>query len=211
MALVQYWSEDGSERPIAFAFRTLALAEKNYSHLEKEGLAIVFGVKKFHEYVYGQHFTIYSDHQPLRHLFNDQKGTPPMVAAQIQRWALTLTMNIGLEGIYRTRMPSADCCSTKWYKYPHRERSKRCRTRPASPVTAKLIRHWTERDPVLSRVLRFVLWRWPSQVEGETLQPYTRRKTELIVLNGCLLWGSRVVVPKQGRMQWRKNRHSGIV
>ena len=39
--------EDGSERPIAFISRTLAPAEKNYSQIDKEALAVVFGVKRF--------------------------------------------------------------------------------------------------------------------------------------------------------------------
>jgi len=39
----------------AFASCSLGTAEKNYSHLEKEGLAIVFGVKKFHQFLFGRH------------------------------------------------------------------------------------------------------------------------------------------------------------
>ena len=39
---------DDGEKPIAFVLRTLSPAEKNYSQLEKEGLAIIFGVKKLH-------------------------------------------------------------------------------------------------------------------------------------------------------------------
>ena len=45
--------EDGSERPIANASLSLAPAEKQYSQLEKEALAIVFGIKKFHQFLYG--------------------------------------------------------------------------------------------------------------------------------------------------------------
>ena len=78
------------ERPVAFASRTLAPAEKNYSQLEKEALAIIFGVKKFHAYLYGRHFDIFSDHQPLQTLLSESKGVPAMSASRIQRWALTL-------------------------------------------------------------------------------------------------------------------------
>ena len=47
---------DGSERPVGFASRTLSKAETNYSHLDKEALAIIFEVKKYHQYLYGRQF-----------------------------------------------------------------------------------------------------------------------------------------------------------
>ena len=68
--------EDGSERPIAYASRSLAPAEKQYSQLEKEALAIVFGINKFHQFLYGRKFVILSDHKPLQGLFNETKGIP---------------------------------------------------------------------------------------------------------------------------------------
>ena len=52
-AVLSHVMDDGQERPIAYASRTLTPAEQGYSQLEKEGLAIVFGVKKFHNYIYG--------------------------------------------------------------------------------------------------------------------------------------------------------------
>ena len=79
---------DGAEKPIAYASRTLTKAEKNYSQLEKEGLAVVFGVKKFHVYLWGRLFLIESDHKPLTSLFGELKEIPPLVSARIQRWAL---------------------------------------------------------------------------------------------------------------------------
>ena len=66
--------DDGKEIPVAHASRTLTSAEKNYSQLEKEGLAIVFGVKKFHNYLFGRRFVIESDDQPLSYLFNETRG-----------------------------------------------------------------------------------------------------------------------------------------
>lgn len=53
-----------AEQPIAFVSRSLATAESKYSQMEKEGLAIIFAVKKFHQFLHGRTFTIYSDHQP---------------------------------------------------------------------------------------------------------------------------------------------------
>ena len=84
--------EDGSEWPVPFASRSLSSAKKKYAQVEKEGLAIVFGVKKFHDYLLVQNFTIRSDHKPLQYLFSRACPVPPMVSARIQRWALTLSI-----------------------------------------------------------------------------------------------------------------------
>jgi len=58
--------EDGEEEhPVAFTSRKLMPREKNYSTIEKECLAIVCSLQVFHVYLYGQKFSIETDHQPL--------------------------------------------------------------------------------------------------------------------------------------------------
>ena len=80
-----YWGspgpfmEDGSEKPIAYASRTLSLEDRGYGHLDKEALAVVFRFFKF-----------YTDHKPLWGLLNEERDTPPMASSRIQRWSLTL-------------------------------------------------------------------------------------------------------------------------
>ena len=90
-AVLSHVMEDGTEKSIAFASRTLAPSEKRYSQLDKEALASMFGVKRFHQYLYGRQFIIHSDHKPLMFIFEDSKAVPPTASARIQRWALTLS------------------------------------------------------------------------------------------------------------------------
>ena len=60
---------NGDDRPVAYASRALNKAEKRYSTIEKELLAIVFGIKHFSCYLYGRKFIIFTDHRPLIYLF----------------------------------------------------------------------------------------------------------------------------------------------
>ena len=73
---------------------------------------------------------------------------------------------------------------------------------------AAQIREWSTKDPVLSSVIRYVQFGWPDNVP-ETMTPYFSRREELSLQNGCLLWGSRVVVPPKGRTLLLNVLHAG--
>ena len=51
-AVLSHIMKDGSEKPIHFASMTLSKAERNYAQIEREGLAVILGVSKFHKYIY---------------------------------------------------------------------------------------------------------------------------------------------------------------
>lgn len=82
---------DDSERPITFASRVFQEAEKNYSVIHKEALAIYWAVCKFYQYLWGNEFFLCSDHKPLEAIFGEHKGIPQMAAGRLQRWALFLS------------------------------------------------------------------------------------------------------------------------
>ena len=65
-----------------------------------------------------------------------------------------------------------------------------------TPVSTRQIKHCTDRDPLLSKVKRYVQQGWPEAVSEENvMKPYERRKNELSLQDGCVLWGSRVIIP----------------
>ena len=77
--------QDGHERVIAYWSRQLNKAEKNYSTIEREALAVVGAIKEFYPYLYGFHFTLLTDHNPLTSL----KGIKD-VGGRLARWMLFL-------------------------------------------------------------------------------------------------------------------------
>ena len=90
-AIISHCYEDGSKKPIAFASRLLHASERSYSQIEKEAAAIIFGVRKFFQYLYGLRFVLYTDHKPLLAIFGDKKGLPIFAANRLQRWAYILS------------------------------------------------------------------------------------------------------------------------
>ena len=82
---------DGSEKPIAFASRSLSKAGCNYAQIDREAVAIFWAVRKFHGYLFGRKFTLLTDHQPLTSIFSPSKSIPVKSAARLQRYALFLS------------------------------------------------------------------------------------------------------------------------
>ena len=81
-------------KPVAFASRALSSAEKNYSQLEKEMLAIVFALRRFDQYVYGREILVESDHQPLETILRKPLHEAPRrlqrMMMELQRYDLTV-------------------------------------------------------------------------------------------------------------------------
>ena len=82
--------DDGSERPIAMGSRTLRKAERGYAPIEKEGLSLIFGMKKFHMYLYEKSFTLITNHLPIVKILGAKTGIPALTGARMQRWSLIL-------------------------------------------------------------------------------------------------------------------------
>ena len=89
-AVLSHRYASGSERPIAYASRTLSPAEKNYSQNDREALAVMFGVKKFQEYVFGKTFTLVTDNKALTHIYSPSKTISNVAASRVRRWAVHL-------------------------------------------------------------------------------------------------------------------------
>ena len=85
-AVLSQMGEDGKERPVAFASRTLSKSEKNYTTHKLEFLALKWSVTdRFHEYLYGSTFEVFTDNNPLSYVLSSAK-----LDATGQRWIAAL-------------------------------------------------------------------------------------------------------------------------
>ena len=212
-AVLAHKMANGTEHPIGYVSRTLSKAELNYSQIEKEGLACVFGVKRFHSYLYGHHFTLITDHKPLLSLFGDGRAIPPQASARIQRWALMYEYTLAFKCTAQhsnadalSRLPLSVSVS---HTVPP-ENIMLLHVLDQTPVTALQVKRWTRQDPVLSKVVQFTQEGWPAETtvtNSMDFKPFKVRASELTTHDGCLLWGNRVIIPPQGREQLLEELH----
>ena len=178
---------------------------------------MVSGVKKFNYFLAGRSFVIRTDHKPLLGLIGEQKSLPVMASPRVMRWAMLLAgYDYRLQHVAGSKIPHCDALSR--LPVPCLSAESPCPAElinlleflNSSPVTADQIRHWTARDPTLSQVYQFVQNGWPEvDVEQVELRPYKARLGELSLQDGCVMWGSRIVIPPQGRKAVLELIHEG--
>ena len=181
-AVLSHRMPDSLEKPISFALISLAPAEKSYSQLDKEGLAVVFAVNKFHQYLFGRRFSIFTDHKPLLGLFGP-KPTPVMASPHLQRW-IPLLSGYEFEIKYRPGSHNSNAYAMSRLSVPSKiqdppvpgEIIYLVEHLAGTPVTAKQIKLWTSRDVILAKVLNHVLYGWPEATQIRSNHSLTGRR-----------------------------------
>ena len=92
---------------VCYASKKLSSAERNYSTIEKECLAVVWGIKRFHLYLYGVPFVLQTDHEPLKYM-----NSAKFANGRLMRWAMFLqSCTFRVEAIKGSENVGADCLS----------------------------------------------------------------------------------------------------
>lgn len=82
-AFLPHTFPNNMDRPIAYASHLLSISVKAYPQIEREGLAIIFGITKFNDYLYGNKFTIITDNKPLATILGPKIGIPTIAAYKL--------------------------------------------------------------------------------------------------------------------------------
>ena len=217
-AVLSQVDPDLGERVVAFASSTLNPAQRRYSVSEKEALAIVWSVRRWHRYLWGRQFTLRTDHQALITLMSASGiGRAGM---RISRWAARLMEYDYTVEYVKGVVNPADALS----RLPVEEE-----VEEEEPLTVAVI---AEHLPAVTREelltasagdeelqqLREQLQKpWPRRMQlcQPAVRPFFRCREELTVVGNVILRGSaKVVVPAKLRsrlLQLAHEAHQGIV
>ena len=199
-------------KPIAFASRTLNDPESRYAQIEKEMLAAVYGLEKFHYYTFGRPVTVVTDHKPLVAI-----AKKPLSKAPKRLQALLLraqAYNYSL--IYKPgkQIPVADALSRA--PLPEKPNTEVVSVNnitfsPIRPERLDQIRAATQNDVTLTVLKSTLMEGWPSDkaLLPQNLHVYYNYRDELTVQDGIILRGDRVVIPLSMRTEMKQKVHSG--
>ena len=170
----------------------------NYSQIEKERLAIIFAIKKFHKYVRSREFILQTDHLPLLAIFGSKKGIPTFTVNCLQRCAmLLLNYSFKMEFLPSKEIAHADGLSRLIAKdtEPQEEtviaslRSEMdvkyvlFNTVKGFPVTHEEIKSKTKFDKLI------------NQTKKELMNQKVKINNMFSMCNGILMYGERVAIP----------------
>ena len=183
-------------KPIAFASKAPTETECWYVNIEREMLAAVFGVERFHTYIYGWSFTIESDHKPLESIPRKNLADTP---AQLQ------CMMLCLQGYNFTIY----YCPGKEMVIPDTLSQFSPRPGPDLPLDiaihhARIMPDHKEtfqqafvNDPEMWALVDLIITGWPEDIKEvpHPLYPYWQHQETLTVEDDLVLWGEALVIP----------------
>ena len=153
--------------PVEFASKLLTKTEGRYSNIEREMLAVLFGLEKFHYYAYGQPVVVESDHKPLEAIFKKHlSSAPPRIATmmlRIQKYDAQSKYDPGKDipvADALSRISSCCCQAIQGLDVSVHEVHLHL---IASPTRVSQIREETAKDTTLSALREVIMHGWPEK------------------------------------------------
>lgn len=133
------------EKPIAYAGRKLNDAERRYSAIERELLAVVWAVEHFRPYIYGRQFELLTDHKPLLSL-----GTLRESSARVSRWKERLAAY----NFHIVHKKGVDNAVADWLSRDLVVNAIEKEDTPVEPFAVRYLREWAESGPEIPTTQR---------------------------------------------------------
>lgn len=204
------------KQPVGYSSTALNKTQQAYAQIEKELLAILHGLVRFHAYTFGREVLVQTDHKPLLSIVNK-----PMEALtpRLQRMVLKLMRyNYTLEYVPGKELYIADTLS----RDPNTKRSIDTKYLEGKTVSVSSIvcttperlsefRKSTQSDPVTQEIISFINNGWPEHkraIKCNDVKKFWEIKEELHFADNVLLKGNRIVIPRNEVMTILKNLHN---
>ncbi|CAC5406110.1 unnamed protein product [Mytilus coruscus] len=203
------------DKLVEFASRSMTETDIRYTNIEKELLAILFGLERFHHYTYGKHVLVESDHKPLKAIVKKPlANTPP----RLQRMLLRLrTYDFSVNYKSGKLMFVPDMLSRAYIKDGRDNISDdiECfiimviKCMPVSDKKMVQIKDETEKVDKLSTVKKYIREGWPENKFDvpNTINEYWNCKSEITEYKRIVLKGEKIVIPSSLRDEMLKRLH----
>ncbi|KAK7901627.1 hypothetical protein WMY93_018396 [Mugilogobius chulae] len=189
-------------KPVAFSSRALTPTERGYAQIEKECLAIVFGMEKFHQYTYGRKVTVQSDHKPLENIVRKPLLSAPKrlqrMLLRLQKYDIMVVYVPGRDMLLADTLSRAYLSdSTQGDTESELETVNMITYLPISAERLAAIREATKDDTKLQKVKKLILTGWPVNKKDMDLDigHYFSFQDELSYQDGVVFRGERAVIP----------------
>ncbi|XP_055622938.1 uncharacterized protein LOC129766433 [Toxorhynchites rutilus septentrionalis] len=192
---------DGTVKATCHASRNLTAAESNYSQIEKEGLALMFTVTKFHRMIFGRRFVLETEHKHLLAIFGSKKGIPTCFR----------TRGHPVPPYRHVRLEEDYVLAT--IEFESTIRSIMNQSLEALPVLFKTVQTKTRIDETLQQVIKHVNTTWPTKKTSITdphIQEFFQCRESLSITADCLMYGERLVLPSVLRKKVLVELHKGL-
>lgn len=217
---------NGVERPVQMYSSSLSPAEKNYSQLHREALAIVSSVKKFHKYVFGRKVIVYTDCKALESLLSHKRNLDNVVNSRFIRWVLFL-QNYNLIVKFRESKKNADADALS--RLPLLNETTEIEEESLSffsylntfnddvseALSHEKIAIETDKSPLGREIISYIKNGWVMNEKiSEYMKPFYDARISLDTQSECIFFGDRVYIPPKLRKTVLKHlhrEHNGIV
>ena len=204
------------EKPVYYASRTLSKAEKNYQNLERECMAAVWGMEKFHYFLYGRHFVLQTDQKPLVSIFKKHMTdvTPRMQRLCIRTWNYDFTPeylkgkdNVISDALSRVNPQKVQDCDIEEEILAVNILS----TSTLQQAEIEELQKATSEDTELQCLKTVISNGWPSTKGScsDVLKNYWNYRDELWIEDGILMKNHKIVIPNVLKGKYLEKVHAG--
>ena len=188
--------------PVKFVSKLLSEAESRCSSIEREMLAVLFGLEKFHYYAYGRLVVVRSDHRPLEAIFKKHlSSAPPRLARMllcIQKYDVQIKYLPGKDVPVADALSRISSCPGEAVQGLDISVHKVHFHLNASQTRVCQIQEETARDSTLSTLREVIMRGWPDRRSDcpAALLAYWNYRDELTVADGMILKGTHIIFPE---------------